>query len=125
MDGTNTNLKFFNEYSIKFAETTLHSFINIGTGNLHIVYESLQTVESASGWCFKNIMKSADRILHNSPARGEDYASVTGHQSIRLTSVQQGTICYKQFFFYKFIRFKLHYNFRIKETQPKIITWID
>ena len=48
MDGPNTNLKFFNEYSNKFVETTLHSLINIPL---------------LSGWGF---------------ARREDYAIVTG-----------------------------------------------
>ena len=77
MDGPNTNLKFFNEYLNKYAETTLHSLINIITCNLHIAH-ALQTGECASGWGLKNIMKSDHRILHNSPARREDYASVTG-----------------------------------------------
>ena len=48
MDGPNTNLKFFNEYSNKFVETTLHSLINIPL---------------LSGW---------------GSARREDYAIVTG-----------------------------------------------
>ena len=48
MDGPNTNLKFLNEYSNKFVETTLHSLINIPL---------------LSGWGF---------------ARREDYAIVTG-----------------------------------------------
>ena len=48
MDGPNTNLKFLNEYSNKFVETTLHSLINIPI---------------LSGWGF---------------ARREDYAIVTG-----------------------------------------------
>ena len=74
MDGPKANLTFFNEYLNKFAETTLYSLINIGTCNLHIIHGSLQTGESLSG----NIMNSAHRILHNSPARREDYASVTG-----------------------------------------------
>ena len=78
MDRPNTNLKFFNEYSNKFAETSFHSLFKIGTCNLHLVYGNLQTGESASGRGLKNIMKSAHRILHNSPARREDYASVTG-----------------------------------------------
>ena len=78
MDGPNTNLKFFNEYSNKFAETALHFLINVGTCNLHIVHGSLQTGESASGWGLKKIMKSAHQILHNSPARREDYTSETG-----------------------------------------------
>ena len=76
MDGPNTNLKFFNEYSSKFAETALHSLIKVGTCNLHIVHGSLQTGELACGWGLKS-MKSAHRILHNSPARRE-YTSVTG-----------------------------------------------
>ena len=78
MNTPNTNLKFFNEYSNKFAETLLHSLINIGICNLHIVHGSFQTGESASRWGLKNIIKSAHWILHNSPPRREDYASVTG-----------------------------------------------
>ena len=35
MGGPNTNFKFFNEYSNKFAETKLFSIINIGNCNLH------------------------------------------------------------------------------------------
>ena len=34
MDGPNTNLKFFNEYSNKLAETTFHFLFKIGTCNL-------------------------------------------------------------------------------------------
>ena len=59
MDTPNTNLMFFNEYSNKFAETLLHSLINSGICNLHIVHGSFQTGESASGWGLKNIIKSA------------------------------------------------------------------
>ena len=117
MDGPNTNLKFFNQYSNKFAETTLHSLTNIGTCKLHIVHGTIQTGESASGWGLKNIMKSAHRILHNSHARREDYASVTGSViylfnffATRYSLLQQTLL------FYKFIRFKGHFNFRIKET---------
>ena len=68
MEGPNTNLKFFNEYSSKFAEIAFHSLIKAGTCNLHIVYGSLQTSESAYGWGLKNMKKG----------RREDYASVTG-----------------------------------------------
>lgn len=78
MDRPNANLNLFNEYLNKFAKTALHSLINIGTWNLHIVHGNLQTGESASGWGLKNIMKSAHRILHNSPTRSKDYASMTG-----------------------------------------------
>ena len=78
MDGPNTNLKFFNEYLNKFAETILHSLINIEICNFHIVNGSLQTGGPASGWGLINIMKSAHRVLHNSQARRQVYASVTG-----------------------------------------------
>ena len=74
MDEPNTNLKFFNEYSNNCDETTPHCLSNIGTCNLHIVYGTLETGESVSGWGLKNVMKSTHRILHNSPARREDYA---------------------------------------------------
>ena len=78
MYGPNTNLKFFNEYSNKFTETTHHSLINIWTFNLYVIHGSLQTGESASWWGLKN-MEIAHRIIHNNiPARRKDYTSVTG-----------------------------------------------
>ena len=78
MYGPNTNLKFFNEYSNKFTETTHHSLINIWTFNLYVIHGSLQTGESAS-WCGLKNMEIAHRIIHNNiPARRKDYTSVTG-----------------------------------------------
>ena len=116
VDGPNTNLKFFNEYSNKFAETTLPSLINIATCNIHIVYGCLQTGESLSGWGLKN-MKSAYRILRNSPVRREDYVTVTA------SSIYSFNFCATRYnllqtiyCFTNLLDLRLHHNFWMKET---------
>ena len=45
---------------------------------LHIVHGSLKTGEAVTEWKLKKVLNAAQRILHDSPARREDYNSVTG-----------------------------------------------
>ena len=78
MDGPNVNLKFFDDFSRSFAENNLHSLVNIGVCSLHVVHGSLKSGEEITQWGLKKILSSAYRILHDSPARREDYNSVTG-----------------------------------------------
>ena len=78
MDGPNVNLKFYKEFLTSKQNETVHSLIDIGSCSLHVVHGSLKTGEEASDWKLKKIMKSAYYILHDSPARREDYASSTG-----------------------------------------------
>ena len=77
MDGPNVNLKFHDEFTSSLTETVLHSLINIGSCSLHIVHGSLKTGEAVTEWKLKKVLNAAHRILHDSPARREDYNSVT------------------------------------------------
>ena len=78
MDGSNVNLKFLKKFSNLRAGDSVHSLADIGTCSLHSVHGSLKSKEFASKWGLKKIMKSAYTILHYSPVRREDYASVSG-----------------------------------------------
>ena len=77
MDDPNVNLKFLKEFSKLRTGDSVHSLADIGTCSLHSVHGNMKTGEIASKWGLKKIMKSAYIILHDSPARREDYASVS------------------------------------------------
>lgn len=78
MDGPNVNLKFFKEFLSHHKSNCHHSLIDIGSCNLHIIHGSLVTGEKESGWGLKKVLKGAYQIFHDSPARREDYESITG-----------------------------------------------
>ena len=76
MNGPNVNMKFFEELSQHHKERSFHSLISIGSCGLHIAHGSLSRGETKSGVYY---------VLHNSPARREDYESVTGSNSYPLS----------------------------------------
>ena len=56
----------------------VHSLIDIGSCSLHIVYGSFQTGAEKTGWNLKTLLEGSFQILHDTPARREDYETVTG-----------------------------------------------
>ena len=78
MDGPNVNLKSLKEFSKLRAGDSVHSLADISTCSLHSVHGSMKTGEITSKWGLKKIVKSAYTIMHDSPARREDYVSVSG-----------------------------------------------
>ena len=78
MVGPNVNLKFFKEFAVEFKEDSFHSLVDIGSCCLHIVHGAFKTGAEKSEWGLKKFLKAAYTILHDSPARREDYESVTG-----------------------------------------------
>ena len=78
MDGPNVNLKFYKEFSALYKENNFHSLVNIGTCSLHTVHGSFRSGVAATGWGIKKVLKGAYYVLHNSPARREDYESQSG-----------------------------------------------
>ena len=97
-DGPKMNLKFFNEHSSKFAENTLHSLINIGICNQQLLFmgaSKLVNLHLNGVWkiLWRVLIEFYVTVLHE----GKITPAWLDHQSIRLTFVQQGTICYKPF----------------------------
>ena len=78
MDGPAVNIKFLNEFKLKQEENDFHSIIDIGTRNLLIVHRSVKTAFDKSNIKISETLKDGFQLLHNSPARREDYESVSG-----------------------------------------------
>ena len=76
MDGP--SVKVYNEFIKKQRGEWHHQLIDMGSCNLHIIHGALHTGEIKSGWDLKHILKGAYQILHDSPARREDYECVIG-----------------------------------------------
>jgi hypothetical protein len=85
MDGPNVNLKFFREFSSQFKETNNHSLVNIGSCCLHVINGSFARGVEKSEWGLKKLLKGAYHLLHNTPARREDYESLTGSSTYPLS----------------------------------------
>ena len=66
MDGPNINLKLLSEVQNECQKNKLSSLIDIGSWDLH------------------KILKGASKLLHDSPARQEDYSNLTGSDEYRL-----------------------------------------
>lgn len=85
MDGPNVNKKFYKDFSTNFEEGNFHKLVDIGTCSLHIVHGAFKTGVEKSGWPLKKFLKGGYILLHNTPARREDYESVTGSTTYPLS----------------------------------------
>ena len=74
MDGPSVNWKFYEAVTKDRAENELHQLINIGSCGLHI-HGAFKLGAEATNWNIKKVLQSAFQILHDSPARQEDYES--------------------------------------------------
>ena len=77
-DGPSVNLKFFKEIVQVRQGNMVHSLIDVGSCSAHIVNGSFKTGAEKTGWNLKALLKGSFQILHDTPARREDYETVTG-----------------------------------------------
>ena len=84
VDGPSTNWKFFNLLQKDRVEKEQHNLIDIGSCSLHIIHGAFKTGAESAGWNMKAILKGAFTILSDTPARREDYISVTGEEMFPL-----------------------------------------
>ena len=77
MDGPNVNWKFAQTLSKDRTENRLSDLIDIGSCPLYVINGAFQTGSMASSWNLKKILKAEWQIIHDSPARREDFMSVT------------------------------------------------
>ena len=68
----------FSIVSPKREKDELPALINIGSCGLHGIHRAFKTGMEPTNWNFKKTLRGAFYILHDSPARREDYESVTG-----------------------------------------------
>ena len=77
MDGSSMNAKLLQVVQDDRKDKGLPHLVDIETCGLHTLHGSFKTGIEKSEWEMKSLMKSSFRILHDSPARRDDYESVT------------------------------------------------
>ena len=76
-DGPNVNLKFLELHRDKRQFMELDPLVDIGMCGLHTVHGSLKTGVKAANWTVGNVLKAMHYFLHDSPARKENFISIT------------------------------------------------
>ena len=84
MDRTSPNWKYFDLLQKGRVENEQHNLNDTGSCSLHIIHGAFKTGEERSGWNMKAVLKDPFKILHDTPARGEDYISITGEERFPL-----------------------------------------
>lgn len=87
MDGPNVNWKFFNNMKAKLADEFDTTLINIGSCGLHIIHNSFKAGALATEWSLSSLLSSMYYLFKDSPARREDYMTVTGSSLMPLKFV--------------------------------------
>ena len=77
MDGPSVNWKFLEKLTNERKDKDLHQLIDIGSCGLHIIHGAFKTGAEASEWNLKETLKGAFQLFYNTPARREDFESVT------------------------------------------------
>ena len=77
MDGPNVNWKFFECFINKRESEELPGLINIVNCNLHVLNNAFNIGANAPSSNLHKLIKACFQILHDSPARREDYITIT------------------------------------------------
>ena len=88
MDGPNVNKSFLKSLQLAREEQELPRLIGIGSYGLHIIHGVFKAGAESTHWKLKQIFKSSFALLHDSPARRDDYISVSGCDVFPYHSVQ-------------------------------------
>ena len=78
MDGPSTNWAFLDLLTADREAEELPKLVNIGSCGLHIVHGAFKTGFESVDWAVKNTLKGCYNLFHDSPARRDDYVSVSG-----------------------------------------------
>ena len=78
MYGPNVNFKFYKEFIAKNKENIFHSLIDIRSCSLHTVHGTFRTGTEKTDWNLEEALKGAFHTFHDTPARRDDYESITG-----------------------------------------------
>ena len=84
MDGLNVNLKLLEKISEERTSNEFRHQISMGTCRLHMIHGAFHTGAEATEWSIKKVLTRTYYILHNSPAKREDYQEVTGSNKFPL-----------------------------------------
>ena len=78
MDGPSVNNKFLEKVSKVRKGADQHQLINIGGCGLHTIHGAFKAGVENAKWNIKQTLKGAFQVFHDSPARGDDFKSLTG-----------------------------------------------
>lgn len=84
MDGPSTNWKLLADF-IKHREQNDPEdvgVLQVGCCGLHVIHGALKTGAQATGWNIDSLLRSLYYLLHDAPARAEDYSAATGGASL-------------------------------------------
>ena len=78
MDGLSVNLKFLQQLVKHREELEVEEkMIHIGTCGLHVVHGAFKCGIDSADWNIKETLKGSHQLLHDTPACGADYVSIT------------------------------------------------
>ena len=77
MDGPSVNLKFLQKVQDDRVENEQPTLIYVWSCGLHNVHGALKYGAQSTGWKLKEILSGSYQIVHDSPARRDDFESVT------------------------------------------------
>ena len=78
VDRPSVNLKFYKKLANERSDSGISALLDFGSWSLHIVNSVFQRGTEQSGWNVKKTLKSAWEWFHDSPARRDDYETLTG-----------------------------------------------
>ena len=85
MDGPNVNWAFFDEIMAELKkDDSCPRPLNIGSCGLHIVHGVFKTAMTAVDWDVQGLLKAMFILFKDTPARREDYESITGSRMYAL-----------------------------------------
>ena len=84
MDGPKVNLLFYKNLVASRKKDEKKGLIDLGTCNLHVVHGAVKTGVNSTGWKVKEGLSASHNLLHDSPARREDYIMQTGSSTFPL-----------------------------------------
>ena len=77
MDGPSVNVKLLQVVQDDRKDKGLPHLLDLGTCSLHTLHGSFKTGIEKCEWEMKSLLKAPFNILHDSPARRDNYESVT------------------------------------------------
>ena len=77
MDGPNVNWKVFEDLQSEIQLENGKNLLNVGSCGLHVIHGAFRSAMSETGWDIETLLTSAYRLFKDSPARREDFSSIS------------------------------------------------
>ena len=77
MDGPNVNWSFHNKFETNKRGSFNSGIVNVQSCSLHKIHNAFKQVAEESGWQIPQFLKALHMLFHETPARREDYETMT------------------------------------------------